>query len=1281
MSYQAIVNKNIQDGLVKRIADDILQGIEKVNEKKEIYSRRWVWELLQNAKDIPNQFNEVKIKITLKEDQLIFSHNGDPFSIQNLTNLIMQVSSKFEGEDDEVTGKFGTGFLVTHLLSKTLTVEGIVNENNQEPKRFSILMDREAENVKELIPKIESALKKVEFLDSDSSFKTETTYFKDRTENDYDTSFIYNLKDGRSLNWASKGIGDLINTLPLTLLFVNKVKEVLIDDQVNSSQISFNLRESISEQGEINTVKIKNENNPSEDKEMHFWLMSDDSYRMSCALQVKSPTDLTPVEWNKNTPKLYRDFPLIGSEKFHLPLVVNGHNFYPNEERKGLLIEDDENIKVQDNRLLLKKGVELIKQLIESMPSTVKDKLYLLALSKIPSEVPESWYKNEVQIPFREFLLESPIVASEFGLKKLKDSKFPKAGEKHETNELFYDVVAPFLGKESLPYRSELSNWLKTINSNYENWDCDLKYEVKDLVESIEGINLSEIELKDAMFTNVQWLNLLYQFLENQEMREDLNKYSIVPDRNGDLRGLEDLFINDGIHDAFLDAYKELGEDYSSKLIHSDVEIPFVGHQSMTNREIGDEINSELKDENFENREDRIEIIHSLLRIFPSDDDSSRKRFFRSFTEFYNLDPSPVVIRNISDDYNFDPVLKSSIENLLTDIQKFGNIESLCDHLEMNEDEALGWLNDLFQEVKDYLEDYTIIPTRLGHLDDLNCLFVNNGIHDVLLDVYKELGEDYSGSLIHDSILLPIVGHQSKSNKDIGEMINDEIKGDQFEHYSNNKELVVSLLRIFPSSESSFRKKIFEAFTTYNNYEKDELVIQGIQEHFNFVPILKRAIEILLSNISNDKSIGGLADYIGIEHDQSIIWLDRLLESINSSEEFKYLLDNYNVFPNQNETFIAKEDIYNDGIEDYPLPPELLSIHKEFSDEDLKEDLLLDGIGIRVEESKKIIELAGNIENYAKNVLNAMIANEAVEDEVSTLMSLVKWTTKNKALSEEHFKWTLEKKPMINTLRIEDPVIQDAIYDLIDGDNDKIIILSDIAKKLSTEQLEELSELTEGIEAESILELVKLNSSFTDSEMNKLSEIIDVIGTSSLLRIAEQAMEKEMDFQFKKKIGDKVESVFKEAFEIAASGLTIHKTEGKCDFYISNPDNDKKYYLELKSIGTSWKYIRMAQSQAEFSSENAENYALCVIRRPGNDQLISVDFIANNLKNLPQIGDLVRKAVLKGKEFKSDLIFGGIDGIGVEFSDSNFHYTVPESIWSEGKSFDELIETIKRRIS
>ena len=52
--------------------------------------------------------------------------------MQNIVFLIEQVSTKDEAKRS--TGKFGTGFLTTHLLSEIVTISGVLQDENSQSK-------------------------------------------------------------------------------------------------------------------------------------------------------------------------------------------------------------------------------------------------------------------------------------------------------------------------------------------------------------------------------------------------------------------------------------------------------------------------------------------------------------------------------------------------------------------------------------------------------------------------------------------------------------------------------------------------------------------------------------------------------------------------------------------------------------------------------------------------------------------------------------------------------------------------------------------------------------------------------------------------------------------------------------------------------------------------------------------------------------------------------------------------------------------------------------------
>ena len=54
----------------------------------------------------------------------------------------------------------------------------------------------------------------------------------------------------------------------------------------------------------------------------------------------------------RNKPVLYRNFPLIGSDEFNMPFIVDGFDFYPLESRSGILLNGGRNTKKKKLKII-----------------------------------------------------------------------------------------------------------------------------------------------------------------------------------------------------------------------------------------------------------------------------------------------------------------------------------------------------------------------------------------------------------------------------------------------------------------------------------------------------------------------------------------------------------------------------------------------------------------------------------------------------------------------------------------------------------------------------------------------------------------------------------------------------------------------------------------------------------------------------------------------------------------------------------------------------------------
>ena len=114
--------QSIEDRLIynnnKLVADKIRKTLLNIRNLPGISAKRWIWELIQNAKDVPNKFGKVEIKIELTKNTLIFSHNGSYFTIDDILGILQQISSKDSKNLEDQTGKIWNWFYRNSFIIK-----------------------------------------------------------------------------------------------------------------------------------------------------------------------------------------------------------------------------------------------------------------------------------------------------------------------------------------------------------------------------------------------------------------------------------------------------------------------------------------------------------------------------------------------------------------------------------------------------------------------------------------------------------------------------------------------------------------------------------------------------------------------------------------------------------------------------------------------------------------------------------------------------------------------------------------------------------------------------------------------------------------------------------------------------------------------------------------------------------------------------------------------------------------------------------------------------------
>lgn len=407
-TYKQIINESIQKVFEKGIATRILQYMDGIRNAFDIaQARRWVMELLQNAQDLAWEDRAVKVRITLEKERLTFEHTGRPFRIKDILAIINQVSSKDPGVG---VGKFGTGFMTTYQLSGQVEIHSVLKEEGLPYRPFCITLDRSGRTQEELQEAIKRNIIELEMAD-ETDCLSEELYDK----NEYHTAFIYHLESERSRETAGIGMRDLKDTIRYILLFAHGLQTVELDFG-GEGKVVYEKGETrmakgadgedfsaISQSGEgqgcpgssekiLETVILENGEkhfirhlSVGENAGKPFLAPEKEGDGEECRTgERKTETEeRTPMagltvameyDYQKgylplpeHAARVFIDFPLIGTEDFPFPMVVNSRGFRPNEPRSSItLVDFEQSEDAKINKALMERAVGLYGTMLHS---------------------------------------------------------------------------------------------------------------------------------------------------------------------------------------------------------------------------------------------------------------------------------------------------------------------------------------------------------------------------------------------------------------------------------------------------------------------------------------------------------------------------------------------------------------------------------------------------------------------------------------------------------------------------------------------------------------------------------------------------------------------------------------------------------------------------------------------------------------------------------------------------------------------------------------------------
>ena len=872
---------------LKQHADKIIQGIKKIGPN---HAKRAIWELFQNAVDLSPS---CEIELKLSDNELIFSHNGVPFTMHTLDCLFTQVSSKtlsekkLEREEADSIGQYGTGFMTSHSFGDILKVSGAIqDEHDGEDSNHMVLghikftdlvIDRSTQDWEKLCDEISNLRKRVtELLDEQPTF-------------DELPKTVFNFGFNNELNKkrASDAIESLKVILPYVMVFNDRLKKVTInDDQGNTTTYIKNESEESGKYFYTREIWINNES-----KRINY-LKSD---RLTIVLPIESNStdeasigkaEILPV----SLPRLFLFYPLIGTEYFGFNYVIHSKNFQPTEPRDGLhLNSENEKNEVEElaNQKLMQEASDLIFSFLENNLSKIQNP-HLMAeinFSVSSDDVELNKYFTKFKDKWTNKFKTLPFVETQITRISAQQAVFLSNAVIHEADEntlkAVYNIVGGFY--ENVPKLELTPIWTKLM----DDWNIlDIKrIGFADIADKIQGKGAIE------SFNN-QDLILLYQEMIRKGEGELFANRSLLPNIKGQFRKQMELSKSVDLTDALIPLADVINPKITNRQIDTNFLLEGLEFENFSRRNYMELINASLDEHIKENTrsanlpENYLAYLIQYASIIPKEDSiSGPVKVIKLIEEHYGLELNSIILPSIPGEEK---------DNI--DIRK-GQNDLFKVFLNDISDKDSGWTKENLEELAKVLKEafnyadvkkiflrYDVYPNQLHELKGIPNLCRDNKIPEFVKDLYDSIVEP--NNPIRTKLAHSVIENIHDDMKSIKALdLTSDIEARFFGESGNEIHMenhpyrsdIIDIIRNFkPDQENN---EIYEKLFPATSRNKSAILVQLADGDASFT--------ILSQNESVIRKLAGIAGHPNLDE---LIKLgkDALLKQQQEEAEMKY---------------------------------------------------------------------------------------------------------------------------------------------------------------------------------------------------------------------------------------------------------------------------------------------------------------------------------------------------------------------------------------------------------
>lgn len=928
--------------LNKMYISNVSKRLRELNQPNDIDRKRWIWELLQNAKDtITNNPNRgsIKARVLIDGDLVKFQHNGDPFTADARLGLLYKYSE--DKENAESTGRFGTGFLTTHCLSKVVTIESNMYGDENTIVGFSVTMYRDGGTEQELLEGLDK-MRASEKYDSEPYEWTTYTYH-------------VNSESGRRA--IQLGKENFKENIAQTLLFCKELYSVELIDNGERTSIERISDTPITNKLHQTQFRITTDNTKpvirtfihcsieKSDEELSAKYKAERSIRLQTACEIDSNNNIVSTE---NKTSLFCVFPLVGiEEQIQMPIFVNSPDFEPDSERQSLILngntrDEEKNIitEVGINQKILCNLPDMFKVIVEYLSEKSFNSFYNLCNGlkslKDHEKLDKDWYKKNVISVLRKILTSYPIVtpySTSGTLLRLSDCILAKESNQ-ESEDTLLDLLTSLYPEKLV---ADNSKWAHLLWNDDEMklWTTD------DLCVDIEA--KSSMDSFDVIpgCDKFAWYNKFLSFVATQDELL-FKKYALLPNMNGVFlkKDTEGFKQGEGVTSVVLDVLAKLDGDMKPLLLHESITTVSLDSK-FNSTSYSARVNSLTKkiiDTSVYDAATKLVKLQPIISIAVSDNNKyeqefivKRSRIFTITKELFQWQDAQIVADNSLNKVAWEETDKWLINHIISTIESKKFLANLPTGL------GAKWLNDTILSLGITLttmNNKAIIPNQNGTFCLSKNLFIDDCIPDVLKnDVFEKIGLSYKEILLDNAIDLKSLGKtSSKGVSDFATDLLNATSGYQswnnsatynsyglYRKYSEEtlRQVALYLIQVLPitSSENENISIIQTALKKIARYflpgkcEGIEETIEVVDSKlwFRINEFICRDIVSVIEKKANTETF--LAEFSTSD--------DELFENLNVL--YKYIeshnlqFSNKAIYPNQAGNFVVKDKLYKEA--------------------------------------------------------------------------------------------------------------------------------------------------------------------------------------------------------------------------------------------------------------------------------------------------------------------------------------------------------------------------------